>query len=460
MKSLYFLFSFVLLWHISLSQQIADDILHKKWDAYWLAVPGSSPHDYGVYHFRKTFVLDQQPSSFIVHVSADNRYKLYVNGEMVSFGPARSDVYNWNYETVDIASYLKAGKNVLAAVVWNFGEERQEAQISYQTAFILQGNSDNEKLVNSNSSWLCTVDSGYTPLEPLLIYSYYAAGPTERKDYNSYPGAWQATDFNDSSWKPARQLFNGLPKGVFFWTLGWMLVPRSIPAMELTKQRLQKICSSVNVEKADDFLKGNTSLNIGAGTKASLLIDQGFLTTAYPVLVFSGGKNAVIRLSYAEGLYIDEGDKTDWRTQNKKGNRNETAGKRFVGLTDELVSAGRSGELFTSLMWRTYRYLKLDIETKVDPLVINDLYGLYEGYPFKFNAVFKSDDSALDMILETGWRTARLCAHETYMDCPYYEQLQYVGDTRIQALVSLYNSGDDRLMRNAIEQIRNSFMPE
>jgi hypothetical protein len=46
------------------------------------------------------------------------------------------------------------------------------------------------------------------------------------------------------------------------------------------------------------------------------------------------------------------------------------------------------------------------------------------------------------------------------MDCPYYEQLQYIGDTRIQALISLYVSGDDRLMRNAIEQFNDSRIPE
>ncbi|MDX1284669.1 MAG: hypothetical protein R3182_06645, partial [Draconibacterium sp.] len=62
----------------------------------------------------------------------------------------------------------------------------------------------------------------------------------------------------------------------------------------------------------------------------------------------------------------------------------------------------------------------------------------------------------LSDIWNVGWHTARLCAGETYYDCPYYEQLQYVGDTRIQALISLYVSGDDRLMRKAIQLFDDS----
>ena len=62
----------------------------------------------------------------------------------------------------------------------------------------------------------------------------------------------------------------------------------------------------------------------------------------------------------------------------------------------------------------------------------------------------------MPQILDVGWRTARLCAHESYMDCPYHEQLQYAGDTRIQALVSLYTAGDARLMKNAIAQLNDS----
>src|SRR5258705_8447294 len=239
------------------SQPIGDAILHKRWEAFWIAVSNSPPHGYGVYHFRKSFALDQKPSSFIVHVSGDNRYKLYANGVMVSLGPARNDVYNWNYETIDIASYLRPGKNTLAAVAWDFGEERQEAQLSYQTAFILQGNSANEKPVNSNASWLCIKDSSYSPVKPDLVNAYYAAGPTERIDFNYYPANWTDPEYDDGAWKPAQQLFNGLPKGVFFWTLGWMLTPRPIPQMEITEQRLQEVRSSGGMNVTGEFLKGN-----------------------------------------------------------------------------------------------------------------------------------------------------------------------------------------------------------
>jgi len=55
-----------------------------------------------------------------------------------------------------------------------------------------------------------------------------------------------------------------------------------------------------------------------------------------------------------------------------------------------------------------------------------------------------------------GWRTLRLCSNETHFDCPYYEQLQYVGDTRIQCLVSTYVSGDDLLTRQAILNFNRS----
>src|SRR6476619_1962510 len=90
--------------------QIAADkmptaLQKQPWKAKWIAVPNTAPKGYGVYHFRKSFDLPVKPTSFIVHVSGDNRYKLFVNGQWVSFGPARSDVEHWHFETVDLAPY-------------------------------------------------------------------------------------------------------------------------------------------------------------------------------------------------------------------------------------------------------------------------------------------------------------------------------------------------------------------
>ena len=460
MKNLFLIIMLILFSLHDTAQKISNDILTKRWDAYWITAENASPKDYGVYHFRKTLSLSNKPASFVIHVSADNRYKLYINGTMVSLGPARADLFHWNYETVDIAKYLRAGDNVIAAVVWNYGDYKPEHQISFRTGFILQGDGNEEKMINTNTSWKCMVDSGYSPLQPDLIYCYYVAGPGEKIDYSKYPAGWQDVQYNDNGWTPAKQIVSGLPKGVFQSDLSWMLIPRTIPPVELTTQRLQKVRSVTGTLLPGTFPSAKTSFTIPANKSVKILLDNGVLTNAYPVLQFSKGKDAHITLGYAEALYIDEGKSKNWKAQNKKGNRNDIDGKRFVGVKDELIADGRDAQTFTSLAWRTYRYMQLEIKTSDEPLTIDDLYGIFTGYPFELKATFTVDDATLEKIFETGWRTARLDAVETYMDCPYYEQLQYVGDTRIQAMVSLYNSGDDRLMRNAITQLDYSRMAE
>lgn len=106
---------------IAYSQQLPVNpaLLQNHWTASWISCPGITQRAYGIYHFRKTFPLTGKPAKFIVHLSADNRYRFFVNGQAVRSGPARGDLYNWNFETVDIAPYLHAGDNTLAALVWN-----------------------------------------------------------------------------------------------------------------------------------------------------------------------------------------------------------------------------------------------------------------------------------------------------------------------------------------------------
>ena len=92
------------------TQTIAPNILQKQWQAAWITVPETKANGYGVYLFRKNLSLASKPSSYIIHVSADNRYKLFINERLVSLGPARGDLNHWNLETIDIAPYLQSGK--------------------------------------------------------------------------------------------------------------------------------------------------------------------------------------------------------------------------------------------------------------------------------------------------------------------------------------------------------------
>jgi hypothetical protein len=166
----------------------------------------------------------------------------------------------------------------------------------------------------------------------------------------------------------------------------------------------------------------------------------------------SGGAGASVDLAYAETLYI--------RKDAEKGNRNDVEGKQFYGPADTYLADGGPHRIFRPLFWRTYRYLQLRVKTSDAPLVIEDLHGTFTAFPFERKAQFEVGDPVankeIQQILGTGWRSARLCAHETYMDCPFYEQLQYAGDARIQMLVSLYTAGDARLMKNGIALINSS----
>ncbi|MBD1393663.1 alpha-L-rhamnosidase-related protein [Mucilaginibacter glaciei] len=439
----------------ALSQTINPAILSSPWKAQWIAAPNEPAKGYGVYNFRKRVDLAAKPARFIIHVSADNRYKLYVNERLVSLGPARGDLYYWNFETVDIAPYLSAGKNTIAAIVWNEGDVRAEAQISDRTGFILQGDTEAEEILNTNKTWKCIRNKAYQPLTGIGYSTYYVAGPGEMVDQHQTTKGWMVNDFDDNSWLNASRIDNGNPKGTVNAS-GWMLVPSSLPQMELKGQRLATTRWAKGITLPAAFPATRQAVTISANTTASILLDQSYLTNAYVTLNLSGGDKAGISLTYAESPMVNVGN----TYQMVKPNRNEVEGYKFVGRKDSITADGTTNQTFTTLAFRTFRYILVNITTHEQPLVIEDLYGTFTGYPFKQNAMLQTANPELQQMLDIGWRTARSCAVETYFDCPYYEQLQYIGDGRIQALISYYNSGDDRLARSALNQMDHSRLAE
>lgn len=416
-----------------------------SWDASWIACPQTDLSQYGVFHFQKTIALKEKPTHFSVRITADNKYRLFVNGQYVAMGPALGDTDNWFYDTVDIAPYLQKGENTLATMVWNFGDEKGWNQISMKTGFLLQGDTPAESVVNTNSSWKVLKNEAYSPkrINPNEIADFIVIGCGDSIYAEKFPWGW--TQDKNLKWLSAKELERGNPKG-YGSGCTWSLMPRMIPMLGEKEVRFSLVRRSSNPID-NRFLKGEQTCVVPQNTTFSVLIDQTNLINAYPVLTFSKGKGAVITLTYCEGLIDKNG---------QKGNRNEIENKSAHGIKDVIVADGGIKRIFQPLDYRTYRYLQIDVTTDAEALVLDDLHQIAIGYPFEERAKFASDDSTLTKIWDVGWRTARLCATETYMDCPYYERMQYVGDTRIQALISLYMTGDDRLMKQAIVQLGSS----
>lgn len=433
---------------------INPKLLNEAWSSHWITCPEAAQREYGIYHFRKNISLNTLPATFVVHVSADNRYRLFVNGRSVCVGPARGDLFNWFFETVDIAPFLKAGKNTIAAIVWNMGTYAPVAQISNQTAFVLQGNTEAENAINTSTDWKVLKDKSYKPCSldnGERLNAYMVVGPGDQVDNNLYPWDWEKRDYNDSFWKNAEEIAHPQPVG-YGTDNRWTLSPRNIPLLEDSLTRFKSIRrTTVGVITTPEFLSGKKAIIIPAHKTVSILLDMSVNTASYPELIISKGKGSCIKLTYAEALFD---------IKDNKGDRNDIEHKQIKGNYDLVTSDGGIDRKFSPLWFRAYRYLQLDITTEDDPLTINDIYSIRTGYPLKMNASFSCNDPTLHDIWQTGWRTAKLCAGEAYYDSPYYEQLQYTGDSRIQALISLYTSGDDRLMRKAILDFYHSRTPE
>jgi alpha-L-rhamnosidase len=120
-----------------------ETLLTPDWtsSARWIWVPdfqdegAKTPGKYVL--FRKTFSLplESRPIQFTVHVSADSRYRLFVNGKSVSFGPCKSYPERWYFETIDIAPYLVNGTNVVSARVLRYAPDYPGSSSIVRTVF-------------------------------------------------------------------------------------------------------------------------------------------------------------------------------------------------------------------------------------------------------------------------------------------------------------------------------------
>ena len=158
-----------------------------------------------------------------------------------------------------------------------------------------------------------------------------------------------------------------------------------------------------------------------------MIIDLEDYCCLYPEWLVSGGQGGTLRLQFQESLFADT---ATW----DKGHRGEVEGKFFTmiwrntdGLGDGFKLDGGEQRRLDTLWWNAGRYVEVVLETSNQPLTIHSVLWHETRYPLEAHSAFQSDDERLDKVFKLGVRALQMCAHETYMDCPFYEQMHLRG---------------------------------
>ena len=122
-----------------------------------------------------------------VHVSADERYLLYLDGEAVGRGPERGSDRAWFYESYDLA--LAPGVHTLVALVWQLGELAPLAQVGLAGGFLLEAEGAYGALLSTKSAaWTCKAVGGLSfDLPAGARQMAWFVEPIQTTDGTAYP---------------------------------------------------------------------------------------------------------------------------------------------------------------------------------------------------------------------------------------------------------------------------------
>jgi alpha-L-rhamnosidase len=410
-----------------------------------------------------------------LHLSADHRYEAFLDEELISRGPDRSDVDHWSFASYSVE--IEAGTHHLSIRAWWIGSHVPVAQMSSgRGGFILAGESlkeschDWESLISTGkASWTVFEEAGWSFDEALKGY-YHVIGsalvlnaaehrntPVMRKPSTLYPAMESGnTGLVRPDWRLSPsplpdQIYQAFCGGRIAALLessnhlndtGWMSTPVAYDKNSL---------DNPHIPRWQKLLTTGEAVKVEANSKLTILWDLEEYFCGYPEIQLSGGSDSSISILWAESLYEDGESKYP----RIKGHRDKIDGKIFYGFGDRFFPHGEE-MIFRPLWFRSGRYIQISIKTGKDTLTLKNLKIMETRYPLEEESTFKAEIDQLNGMSRIAVRTLQMCAHETLFDCPYYEQLMYVGDSRLQNLTAYTLTGENRLAFRAVELFRLS----
>ena len=106
--------------------------------------------------FRKGFTLAQVPASARLHLFADSRYILWVNGRYVLRGPCRFDPKWPEYDSVDVRPFLQSGSNVLVVLVHHYGPVVNGRILTHAPGLTARLDIDGKETLSTDPTWRCS----------------------------------------------------------------------------------------------------------------------------------------------------------------------------------------------------------------------------------------------------------------------------------------------------------------
>lgn len=447
-----------------MNQTVSELFQHAMWITPKENTQAASPSIQTAY-FRLLFPLDG-PASLTLHISASSRYRLWVNGKHVTYGPCKGDRWRHYYESVDVTPWLKAGMNVLAVKVVAYPPyeaQRGESRGPYWTmakalgpSLMVAGecmmdNGASSSITTGRASWEALHDNA---VQWRLFRQTHWMGSMESVDGSLLPHGWRDGDGLNPGWEAAQQLWSAEDRGLSMFGIipVFPLTPRPIP---LPFERDECFLREMPLRAGDyaplsfQGLSGNV---IPPHTRAAVELDAGELTTGFLRLPVTGGMGSRITIRYAESYSEAEGRIV------RKGQRDDWENYRLIGHEDEYRPSG-GADVYEPFWFRTFRFIRIEVETGAEGLTLDRPCYTETGYPLETHSTVTASEQWVGQLWDISVRTLKRCMHETYEDCPYYEQLQYIQDTRLEALFTYMASGDTRLAARAIEDFHCSLLP-
>ena len=342
-------------------------------------------------------------SRAILNVTADDYYKLYINGCYVAQGPAASYPHTYYYNTLDVTPFLREGENTLALHtyyqglinrVWVSGDRRGGMWCTLEV--------DGKPILESDTSWRCHDHTGYTACGKVG----YDTAFLERYDSNAPEVGFFEESFDDCAWEMAAILSAS----------DHCLTPQPTKPLVLY-----------------DLLPATLER-----TERGYRLDFGREAVGYLHAVVRGKPRERIILRFAEEL--DENGELRYQMRCN------------CCYEEEWILSGRRDTLM-QYDYKGFRYAELICSAELE---VEELCMRVRHYPYREKAVYSTQNADLCRVLQLCADTVRYGTQEQYVDCPTREKGQYLGDVSIAARAHAVLTGDTTMMKKAIRDFFQS----